>query len=177
MLVGDTRCEKLERLYHEAHRDLIRYLLIKLRSSDVHEAEDLAQECFLKIYNCDNFMTIENTRAFLFTIASNLLIDRSRKRARQEGHMQTIAPIQVDAGEESIPSGQASPERCSARSEELALVLAAVDDLPTNCRQALIMHRVAGMNHRQISEVLHVSVSMIEKYIADAMIRLHEAVP
>jgi RNA polymerase sigma factor (sigma-70 family) len=174
-LVGNARRDRLEELYQDAHGDLRRFLLAKLPNAD--DVDEVAQECYLRIFRYVKFMSVENSRAFLFTIATNLLTDRARQQSRLTKYQAQMGkPIYISSAEDA-PSGQPSPESCAARKQELDLVFEAIEGLTPKCRQALVMQRFGGMSHQQIADVLNVSKSMVEKYIAQAMLHLHNALP
>lgn len=50
------------------------------------------------------------------------------------------------------------------------LLQQALDELPVNCRQALLLNRLEGLGHAAIAERLGVSVSMVSKYIMSALL-------
>lgn len=63
----------------EAHSDaLFSFVLHNLRDRD--EAKDIVQESFLKLWMKVDQVRLANTRAYLFTMARNLIVDRARRR-------------------------------------------------------------------------------------------------
>jgi RNA polymerase sigma-70 factor (ECF subfamily) len=164
-------------LYADAQTDLKRYLRSKLPNKD--DLEDVAQECYLRVQRSEKFVTgnVENPRAFLFRVAANLLTDRARQQYRRDRDQNLMGrPIYVSDAEDA-PSAQPTPDTCVEAEEELDCVLKAIKKLPPKCQRALILQRFEGFSHKQIAQTMHVSKSMVEKYIARAMVQLYKALP
>ncbi len=165
----------LVELYADAQTDLKSYLRSKLPNSD--DIEDVAQDCYLRLQRSEKFLAgkVENPRAFLFKVATNLLTDRARLHCRRDRDQKLMGrPIYV-SGAEDAPSAEPTPEACAAAKEELVCVLQAIKTLPPKCQRALIMQRFDGCSHKQIAQAMQVSKSMVEKYISQAMLQLHNS--
>jgi DNA-directed RNA polymerase specialized sigma24 family protein len=64
-------------LWTKYYRELLAFLTDKLRCPQ--EAQDVAQDTFIRLLTMDNPTTIRHPRAFLYRIARNLAVDSSRK--------------------------------------------------------------------------------------------------
>jgi RNA polymerase sigma factor (sigma-70 family) len=53
--------------------------------------------------------------------------------------------------------------------QSLNVVIAVLEELDERTRDAFILHRLEGMKHAEIAELLGVSVSSVEKYIIKAL--------
>jgi RNA polymerase sigma-70 factor (ECF subfamily) len=53
--------------------------------------------------------------------------------------------------------------------QSLTLVMSVLEELDERSRDAFILHRLEGMKHAQIAELMGVSVSSVEKYIIKAL--------
>jgi RNA polymerase sigma factor (sigma-70 family) len=153
-----------------ARREIELFLLRRLRCH--HLAEDLASEIYLRLGRVEGFSgTPIEARRYLFCMAANIAIDHikvSRRRAEileEESHFL----------ESSIESG----ENATVARSELAIVDAALSELPVKAREIFYHSRVSGMTHDEIAQAMGVSKSLIEKYIIRALAhcrrRLREA--
>lgn len=151
----------VRRLFVEHGGPLLHYLGRRTLSDD--EAADIAQDAWLKMSRLEHPERLRNARAFLYQTASNLVIDRARHAAVERRFAE--AQKAADPAAARTPS----PERTASADEDLDRVRTAIDELPVRCRQAFIMHRGRDMSYPEIANELHVSTSMVEKYIIQAL--------
>ena len=152
----------LTRMFHEHGRALLRF--VRTRLHDGNDAEDIAQETWLRLQRMDQPGRLDNARAFLFQTAANLVIDRQRRRLVERRHLQQEMQLAMVSMRTTV-----STEQQANAESELALVLRAIDELPMNCRQAFLMHRGRGMSYPEIAKSLGVSTSMVEKHVIHAL--------
>jgi RNA polymerase sigma-70 factor (ECF subfamily) len=109
-----------------------------------HQAEDLAQEAFLKAFaHLARFRPDTNFRAWLFRIAHNSFANSRRASQR------CSAPLPDD-----LPGRGPGPVEQALSREALANLAGAVKRLPTDFRAALLLRVEEGLSFRQIAEVL-----------------------
>jgi RNA polymerase sigma-70 factor (ECF subfamily) len=143
------------------------------------EAEDLAQEVFLRVYR--SRASYEPTAKFstwLFTIVNNLARNAVRDRKRRRDRIGTVHPASNSEGVTIdrvavAPSG-AMPSRIFARQEMAELVRAAVAQLSEDQRLAMMLHRFEHMNYKQISEVMDKSEAAVKSLLARARVVLRD---
>lgn len=150
----------LDQLAQRYRYPLIAFFVRRVHSSS--EAEDLTQEVFLRMVRRLGVSSVENVEAFLFRTAVNLLRDRSRRG-------KSLASREVDFAQRTGEVDDLSPERLFDSRQSLGKVIEALAELDERTRDAFILHRLEGMKHAQIAEVLGVSVSSVEKYIVKAL--------
>lgn len=147
---------------------LERYLA---RTLDSHEdAAEVAQEAFLRLHRLDAPETLDNARAFLFQVATNLAVDQLRRRKLHLQFLNGERNQAADGDPRDPNASTASPEHILGAREKLSIVFNAVDELPPNVRQAFLLHRRNGMPYSAIAESMQVSVSSVEKYILQALL-------
>ncbi|HSG88849.1 MAG TPA: RNA polymerase sigma factor [Pseudomonadales bacterium] len=144
------------------HGTALRRFLVARFNADA-DVDDIAQEAWIRMQRVEHPERLENARAFLFQTASNLAIDHLRRIDFERQHFDQDA----DAADEV--SGASSPERTVGATQQLAIVHAAIDELPVRCRQAFVMHRTRDMTYPEIARELNVSTSMVEKYVIQAL--------
>ena len=165
--MNDEKSRFIQQLVELYGPSLERFLTRKLENPA--DAAEVAQEAFLRIYRLEHPEQLDNARAFLFQVASNLAIDQLRRRTL---HFRFLKAEQRELGEGAFTESSAdvaSPEKILAAREKLARIYQAVDALPEKCRQAFLLHRNTGMSYSDIARELGVSVSSVEKYILQAL--------
>lgn len=151
-----------ERLFRTYNAQLVRYLTRRLGDRDW--AEEVAQETFVRALRQE---TINNERAWLFAVATNLVRDEARKDARRRRHLALLAEEERDAVSE--------PEQTSLeRAQEAALARKAVDGLAERDRLALLM-REEGLDYSEIAEALELSPGSVGTTLSRARRRLVES--
>jgi RNA polymerase sigma-70 factor (ECF subfamily) len=112
---------------------------------DRHAAEDLTQETFLRaLAAVKSFRPGSNFRAWVFRIGHNNFVNQKRSERRTKHQLP----------EDAAAPGRNAAERDAENHEVLALVMRAVNDLPTDFRAALLLHVQEGMSYREVAEAL-----------------------
>lgn len=159
---------RLEQLFDAHAQGLVRFLKRKLNNSE--DAEDIAQNAFIRIQRLAEQGELENPKAYLYQTASNLAIDMLRREKLHQNYVrQTISKEQFSDEEFSSVTDYCTPERLLSARRELDAIREAMNDLPVKCRQAFLLHRVKGLSYNDIAQEMGVSVSSIEKYILQAL--------
>jgi RNA polymerase sigma-70 factor (ECF subfamily) len=136
-----------EELYRTHLRDVYSYAYYRVGNH--HDAEDLTEQAFLQAYRHFERARRESNgrplRPWLIRIAHNLASNYHRDRARRpEAALDAVEP----------PSHPHATERVVEGREELREVIARLDELPDDRREALIMRFALGMSNREIARAL-----------------------
>lgn len=118
------------------------------------EVDDLVQETLMKaLSNLDSFRPGSNLRAWLFTIMRNSFLTRVVKSARE--------PV----GEEDCISGKVICQPC--HDEQIAgnEVMAAIDRLPPQYREALILVFLTGESYQEVARICHCAIGTVKSRI------------
>ncbi len=163
----DKKARFLAELTEKYGASLERFLTRKL--DNPADAAEVTQETFIRIYRLEHPEELDNARAFLFQVASNLAVDQLRRRSLHIRFLRAETSEQADG--ETMEGGaySESPEQIISGREKLDRILKAVDDLPEKCRQAFLLHRSSGLSYGEIAQEMGVSVSSVEKYILQAL--------
>jgi RNA polymerase sigma factor (sigma-70 family) len=159
----------LDRLFAELRRDLMGYLQRKGLSPE--DAEDVVQEAFVRFHRAGHDMSGADARPLLFVIARHLQMDRW-KSAGRKGVRGTDDIHSLEAGPRAVACDAPSADQHVIGRENLAAAAAVIRALPKSTREAFLLHRFEDMTYRQIATRLGVSVSMVEKHIAEALRQL-----
>ena len=98
-------------------------------------------------------------------MASNLAVDRGRRRTLFNSYVATEKVRDDTFG----PPAEVSSEHVALVRERVERLQRAVDALPEKCRQAFLKHRLQNLTYPEIARSMSVSVSMVEKYIMQAL--------
>jgi RNA polymerase sigma-70 factor, ECF subfamily len=167
-----TKAE-LDREFSELYRTHLRdvYSYSYYRVGNHHDPEDLTEQTFLQAYRHFERAQRESAgrplRPWLIRIAHNLAANFYRDRARKP---QTTIE---DAGIISAPH---TTETLVEGREDLRRVLAGVDQLPDDRREALIMRFALGMDNREIARALGRSDGATKVLLHRAIKQLEEIV-
>jgi len=154
---------RLETAFENHRHELTRYVSARLGTGDM--APDLVQETFLKASTLPDLAKIQNLRAFLFRIATNLAIDHLRSASRQR---RIFSGQPAEELAESIPATD-PPEKNLIDEERVRRLTEALDALPPNTRSMFILFKLKGWKQKQIADHHGVSISTVEKKIKQAI--------
>lgn len=161
--------DKSHPLVSDTLRDGILALAPNLRAfafslSGNHDvADDLVQETLLKAWgHLDSFQEGTNLRAWLFTILRNTFFSEMRKRRRE---------IEDKDGEKAATLTVAPAQQGHVDVEDMRNAL---ERLPAEQREALVLVGAAGMTYEEAAEVAQCAVGTIKSRVNRARIRLGE---
>jgi RNA polymerase sigma-70 factor (ECF subfamily) len=117
---------------------------------NAHDAEDAAQDCFLKILRARAWQGLRDERAFIARAAWRTAVDRLRGRRSAMNE----EPASADLTEDQIfgPSGAPDPEELAIAANWEAAVHRLIDSLPEDLRQPLALS--VEMNSREIAAAM-----------------------
>lgn len=148
---------------------------LQRRGQSIDDAEDLVQEAFARFHRAGHEIGQADSRPLLFVIAKNLLKDHWKQANRERARTLRLDADQTVTAWERAPSEDPAPDRRSIARQDLAGVAEVIRSLPPRCRDAFLLHRFEDLSYRQIADRLGVSVSMVEKHLAEALRRLKAA--
>jgi RNA polymerase sigma-70 factor (ECF subfamily) len=147
-----------ERLFH--------YLLRQLSES---EAEDCTQETFVRIYlHRAKFRSGAKFSTWLYTIATNLARDCQRRKKRHpEVSLDAASGSEGAEGTllDTMAGGGATPGEALLAEEKSGQVRQAVQALPEDLREALILYEYENLSQEEIAEVLECTPKAVETRI------------
>jgi RNA polymerase sigma-70 factor (ECF subfamily) len=154
-------------LYLAKRPTLIRFLAA--RAGSMAQAEDLAQELYLKLAARDRAAEVGNPNAMLFRMALNLMVDRARVEARaaaRDTAWREVARAQVGGVD---VADEPAADDAVASAQRLAQLVAAVADLPPQAGRAFRLHKLEGLSHAETARVMGLSVKAVEKHVSAAV--------
>ncbi|HEX6859970.1 MAG TPA: sigma-70 family RNA polymerase sigma factor [Caulobacteraceae bacterium] len=140
---------------------LVRFLRRNWRTES--DIVDLRQEIYARV--CEAAATAQpaNAKAFVFTTARNLLIDRAR-HAR-------VVPLEVAADLDSWALGydELTPDRHLSARDELRRLQEGLAQLPARCREVVVLRKVQGLSQREVAARMGIREDTVERQTAHGM--------
>jgi RNA polymerase sigma factor (sigma-70 family) len=162
--IGPIESSAVEALSVRFRPALIGYFRRRIR--DPAEAEDLAQEVFLRMLRRGNIAGLEDVRAYLFETAASVLVDRARRQAVRHLRDHERFDPQTHAAEAF------ASDRVFMGQEGLNRASVALLELPERTRTIFILRRLEGMRYADVAKRLAISVSAVEKHMTRAIAHL-----
>ena len=140
--------------------------LVNRYVKDPSEAQDVAQEAFIKAYRAlGNFRGDSAFYTWLYRIAintaKNYLVSRSRRSSDYQVDIQDAEAI------ENAPQlqGMETPERLLLNQEIIDTIKTAIEKLPEEMRTAIMLREFEGMSYEEIAEAMDCPVGTVRSRI------------
>ena len=134
------------------------------------DAEDLVQETYLKAFRSfDSFQPGTNLRAWMFRILKNTSSSAYSKLAR-------ISTVPVECEDDfPMPETSVNPESLLMGHFVVEDLWRAIESLPLNFREVLLLRETEDASYREISEILSIPVGTVMSRLARARMMLRES--
>lgn len=126
-------------------------------------ADDALHDIYIRLQRLQAVPELDNPRAYLFRVASNVALDRLRVARRAERRL-VSGDLAADQPSTALTADAAMEQR-----ERLRLLARAVAELPPRCREVFLLHKIDGLSHSQVAAQLGISRSMVEKHVMKAL--------
>lgn len=146
--------------------DAVYRFSLRLTAGNRVEADDIVQETFLRAYrHWDTFERGTSARSWLFTIARNVFL-RSRERLARRSET-LVSELDYDIAEVSAADvlrdvTEQDPERKFFASFIDEEVTRAVERLPPEFREVVVLSDVEGLNYAEIADVIGVPLGTVK---------------
>jgi RNA polymerase sigma-70 factor, ECF subfamily len=147
------------------------------------EAEDLVQETLVRAFDrFDTFRADGSPRAWLHTIMRNLFYNAYRKKSREPRQV-SLDAFDASSGhaadallESAVPQQSTiSPERLVLSQIESGAILGAVQNLPADYREVVVLADIQGMAYQEIAEKLEIPVGTVRSRLSRGRERVRRA--
>ncbi len=134
------------------------YRLSYRLTGNKHDAEDLTQEVFVRVFRSLSSYTPGTFEGWLHRITTNLFLDQVRRKAR----------IRFDAlpdDAERLESRERGPAQVYDDTHFDADVQAALDALPPDFRAAVVLCDLEGLSYEEIADTLQIKIGTVRSRI------------
>ncbi len=163
----DSRADEFQKIYDDHYPKIVRYLR---RIVGEIEAEDVAQEVFVKVHQAlDGFRGESKLSTWIYRIVTNAAMDRLRSSSAK---ILSASNSLTDEDDLAVEIGQVSEDNTPRldtlliRKEMNECIRGIVDSLPENYRTVLVLSDLEGLTNAEICEVLRLPLDTVK-------IRLH----
>ncbi len=125
------------------------------------DMDDVVQESFLRLWRVRMGQPVRYAKSLLFKVARHLVIDIARRNQ--------ISPINHGADLAALPvldDGRPGPAEAACKRDEIVLLAAAIDSLPTRCREILILRKLRGVPQKEIAAQLGLSEQTVQVQVS-----------
>lgn len=130
---------------------------------NIQDAEDLSQEVFVEIYkSISGFKGQSKLSTWIYRIAvtKSLELIRYRKRKKRVGFFQAVSDEHFDS-----PDYFNHPGVLLENKERTQTLFKKIDELPENQRISFVLHKIEHMPHKEIAEIMNLSISAVESLL------------
>ena len=135
------------------------YRLAYRLTGNQHDAEDLTQEVFVRVFRSLSQYTPGTFEGWLHRITTNLFLDQVRRKARIR-----FEALPEDAGDR-LASREIGPAQLLDDRTYDADIQAALDALPPDFRVAVVLCDIEGLTYEEISELLGIKLGTVRSRI------------
>ncbi|EIL96489.1 MULTISPECIES: RNA polymerase sigma factor [Rhodanobacter] len=151
--------EQVAALYREHHGVLVAFLQCRLNSRA--DAQEIAQEVYVKLLAMSGMEHIDSPRAFLFRMATNLSVDYLRKRA--------VRSNQPHEPQDEDWQATPLPEQHAWAMQQWKRVQIALRELPAKTSRAFVLHVVEGRDFATVAREMKLSERMVRYHVSHAL--------
>jgi RNA polymerase sigma-70 factor (ECF subfamily) len=135
------------------------------------DAEDAAQETFLRVFRAGNLGGVADIKAWVARIAWNAALDHKR---RQRGAAAQVAVEDLARGVDALRHQGKSPEEIAANAQMQRLLAQLIETLPEKLRQPLQLSTVEELEHREIAAAMDITEAAVRARLFQARQQLKE---
>jgi RNA polymerase sigma factor (sigma-70 family) len=134
----------------------------------VQDIDDLVQEAYVRLMRARDAGKIAEPRAYLFTTARNIAFDLFRRQR----------PVSLEGLEEthrlSVVEDRADAAESTSHSQEIELLVEAIQALPLRCREIITLRKLHGLSYREIGARLGISENTVNAQLAIGLVRCRQ---
>lgn len=153
--------------YSEMREALERFF--RARTGPSGDVDDLLQDLYIKVAGLPAKTEVRDPRAYLYRLASNLVMDRWRSARRSAARDGAWRMVSHNIGGLEDVDDAPSAEDVVASRDRFARLLATLSRLPPKTQTVFRMHKFEGLSYAEVADRLGISRSSVEKHMMDTL--------
>jgi RNA polymerase sigma-70 factor (ECF subfamily) len=141
------------------------YNLARWLTRNDHDAEDVVQEASLRAFKYWKSFSGRDCRSWLLAIVRNTYYSWVRQRATQP-------QLTVDGELDDVDDNVSNPEHVLLQDADREMLKAALDDLPVEFREAIVLREIEGLSYKEIADIAAVPIGTVMSRLTRARKRL-----
>jgi len=152
--------QKIKELFDEHFHHLVLHAF--RYTNNYSQSEEIVQDVFVKIWqNFEQINEINNLKSYLFKAVHNSSLNYIRHLKIKQKYLAEAAFLNNDIDN--------SAEESIAEDETNDKIHIAINKLPENWKEAIILSKYDKLKYHEISEKMNISQKTVEKYISKAL--------
>jgi RNA polymerase sigma factor (sigma-70 family) len=144
------------------------YNLARWLTRNEQDAQDIVQEAFLRaLRSFDTFIQGRDPRAWLFTIVRN----SCRTWLKRNRSYDTA--VQLDESSPALAEGWSDPEALLIKNANAQVVRKALDELPFEYREILVLRELEEMSYKEIAQIAEIPLGTVMSRLSRARRELY----
>jgi len=148
---------------------LQRYLMRRL--DHAHNAQDLAQEVYLRLLRVEDTDLVKQPQAYMYRIASHVVYEFKLRDEREKEHIAVDSELLAALAEQIADPTVTQGWRHVSTERDLQSLLT---QLPATEQAIILMQKRDGMSYKEVAEALGLSVHTVKKYLFRALLQLRQ---
>jgi RNA polymerase sigma-70 factor (ECF subfamily) len=151
------------------------YNLARWLTRDDHAGQDVVQEAYLRALKFFGSFRGGDGRAWILAIVRNACFDWLKQRRAQDLHEPFDEDVHTpDIGRPSMTSAAGNPESSAASSSTAERLGVALEQLPADYREALVLRELEGLSYKEIATIANVPIGTVMSRLARAREQLRK---
>jgi RNA polymerase sigma-19 factor, ECF subfamily len=160
----------LVQLAFERYRGGLQRFLMR-RLDHAQNAQDLAQEVYLRLLRVDSANLVRQPQAYMYRIAAHVVHEFKLREEREKECMTIDSDALSELAERVVDVSLEEPWRHANTERELTKLLL---QLPPVERAIVLMQKRDGLSYEEVANKLDLSIHTVKKYLFRALLRLRQ---
>ena len=144
------------------------YNLARWLTRNEHDAQDVVQEAFLRAFKFFGGFHGGNSRSWLLSIVRNTAYTWLQKNRKPE-----LASV-FDEEMHMVEDAASNPEVLVLRNADHQQLMTAIEQLPVEFREAIVLRELEGMSYKEIADMADVPIGTVMSRLARARKQLQQ---